>query len=257
MGLLTLFGNFSNTFSTNKIPLMQYRFLFPITMAAASLSFQCKAQDCAVSTASLAGRYEGDCKNGKADGNGKATGEDSYEGSFRSGVPDGKGKYTWKNGDYYDGEWFKGVKSGAGIMRYKLTGKDSIVTGFWKKDKYIGLYEKPYMVYKNTIHVTEITCKKVNNSLNQVELFLNSETGGIATSFSEQTAKPELTDIQVITGNYVKKEVNDTYPKKIGYLFQEVTFPFRVVYTIDNGKDMFELEISEAGKWNVQVRTAY
>jgi hypothetical protein len=236
---------------------MQYRFILSITLITASLPFQSKAQDCDVSVPALAGKYEGDCKNGKADGNGKAMGEDAYEGAFRSGVPDGKGKYTWKNGDYYDGEWFKGLKNGQGMMRYKLAAKDSIVTGFWKKDKYIGLYEKPYMVYKNTIHVTEIACKKVNNSLNQVEIFLTSETGGLVSSFNEQVAKPQITDFQIISGNYLKKEVNDSYPKKIGYLFQEVVFPFRMVYTIDYGKDMFELEISEAGKWTVQVRTSY
>jgi hypothetical protein len=237
---------------------MQYRLLFPLTIVVLSLSFQLKAQDCVVTTPSLAGKYEGDCKNGKADGAGKATGEDFYEGNFRSGVPDGKGKYTWKNGNYYDGEWFKGLKSGQGVMRFKLADKDSIVTGFWRKDKYIGLYEKPYMVHKNTIHVTEISCKKINNSLNQVELFLTSETGGLVTSFSgEATPKPQITDVQLISGNYLKKEVNDSYPKKIGYLFQEVVFPFRVVYTIDYGKDMFELEIAEAGKWTVNVKTSY
>ena len=236
---------------------MQYKLLITHTIAALFISSASMAQDCTVSVPALSGKYEGECKNGKADGNGKATGEDVYEGVFRSGVPDGKGKYTWKNGDYYDGEWFKGLKSGPGMMRYKLAAKDSIVTGFWKKDKYIGLYEKPYMVHKNTIHVTEISCKKVNTSLNQVELFLTSETGGLVSSFNEQVPKPQITDFQIISGNYLKKEVNDSYPKKIGYLFEEVVFPFRMIYTIDYGKDMFELEISEAGKWTVQVRTSY
>ncbi len=236
---------------------MQYSSLTLLTSVALSFTFSCFAQDCTVATAALAGRYEGGCKNGKADGNGKATGDDSYEGTFKSGVPDGKGKYTWKNGDYYDGEWYKGMKDGSGMMRYKLAAKDSIVSGFWKKDKYIGLYEKPYKLYKNTIHVTEVSCKKVNNSLNQVELFLSSETGGLVTSFNDQVPKPQITDIELITGNYLRKEVNDSYPKKIGYLFQEVVFPFRMVCTIDYGKDMFELEIAEPGKWTVQVKTSY
>ena len=78
---------------------MQYRFLSTITVAALLLSTAAMAQDCVVSVAALSGKYEGDCKNGKADGNGKAMGEDAYEGAFRSGLPDGKGKYTWKNGD--------------------------------------------------------------------------------------------------------------------------------------------------------------
>ena len=65
---------------------------------------------------SLKGTYEGDCKNGKADGKGKATGTDSYDGEFKNGLPDGIGKYNWKSGDYYEGEWKKGLKDGKGEM---------------------------------------------------------------------------------------------------------------------------------------------
>ena len=92
-------------------------------------------------------------------------------------------------------------------MRYKLANKDSIATGFWKKDKYIGLYEKPYMVYKNTIHLTEIACKKVNNSFNQVEIFLTSESGGMISSLtSDPVPKPQITVFEIISGNYLEKK---------------------------------------------------
>ncbi len=235
---------------------MRFNSFFAAVSIISLLTVKVKAQDCVLSVASLSGKNEGGCKKGKADGMGKAVGEDSYEGAFRSGLPDGKGKYTWKNGDWYDGEWYKGMKQGPGTMSYKIAGNDSSITGFWKKDKYIGLYEKPYIVYKNTIHVTNISCQHVNNSLNQVELFLNSVSGGINTVVGQSTPKPEITDIQIITGNYMMKTVNDSYAKKIGYRFEQVTFPFRAIYSINYGKDMFELEISESGKWTVEVNTS-
>jgi hypothetical protein len=232
---------------------MQFRSFFISILFIILLTIAGKAQDCAVAMASLTGKYEGECKKGKADGMGKAVGEDTYEGMFKAGLPSGKGKYTWKNGNWFDGEWLKGMKQGAGTMRYNLPGKDSIATGFWKKDKYTGLYETPYIIYKRTVHVTAITFQQVNNWGKEVEFFLNTETvtsisnGGIVT-------KAEITDIQIIAGNYHKKTINDSYGKKIGYHLEEMTFPFRAIFSIDNGRDMFELEIFEPGKWMVEVR---
>ena len=237
---------------------MQFKYFFIAASFASVLSITCKAQDCAVALPALSGKYEGECKNGKAEGTGKAVGEDSYEGMFKAGLPDGKGKYTWKNGDSYDGQWVKGLKNGDGVMHYRLAEKDSIVTGFWKKDKYIGLYEKPYMIIRNTIKVTSIAFQHQNNTKSQIELFLNSETGGgTPTTGGPTVPKPEITDIQIITGTYQQKKVNDSYAKKIGYLFEEVTFPFRAVYTINYGADMFEIAIYEPGRWSVEVRTSY
>jgi hypothetical protein len=235
---------------------MQLKYLFISISVFNLLAITCKAQDCTVSVTTLSGKYEGECKKGKADGMGKAVGEDTYEGMFKAGYPDGKGKYTWKNGDWFEGEWIKGNKQGAGVMRYNLLNKDSMVTGFWKKDRYIGLYEKPYIIYKKSVHVTGIFCQHVNNIGNRVELFLNSEIVGLNAP-SNSVPKAELTDIQIITGNYQRKTVNDSYSKKIGYLFEEVTFPFRAVYLINNGADMFEIEIAEPGRWMVEIRTAF
>lgn len=236
---------------------MNLKFLFFAALFAGVSAPECEAQDCVVSVTSLAGKYEGGCKKGKADGAGKAVGEDSYEGMFKSGLPDGRGKYVWKNGDWYDGEWFKGLKQGNGTMLYKLSGKDSLVTGFWKKDKYTGLYEKPFTIHKRTVHITDIACQRLDNSLNQIELFLNSESAGFKSFGGETSPKPEITDIQIITGSFMKKVVNDTYGKKIGYRLEEVVFPFRAVYSVNFNKDIFELEISEPGKWTVDIRTSF
>jgi hypothetical protein len=220
-------------------------------------TLECSAQECTAAPGPLAGKYEGPCKKGLAEGFGKAVGEDSYEGVFRSGLPHGKGKYTWKNGDWYDGEWAKGLKQGTGTMHFNITGKDSTLTGFWKKDKYVGLYEKPYAIHKKTVHITDIACQHLNNTLNQVEIFLNSETGGIRAGGGVPPPKPEITDVQIVSGSYSRKIVNDSYGKKIGYRFEDVVFPFRAIYSVNFNKDMFELEISESGKWTVDVRTSF
>src|SRR5688572_10083425 len=105
------------------------------------------AQDCTVESELLKGTYSGECKKGKANGKGKATGIDSYEGDFRSGKPDGKGTYSWANGNLFVGQFAGGMKEGKGKLIYKRTNaKDSSVEGFWKKDQYVGRYEHPYSI---------------------------------------------------------------------------------------------------------------
>ncbi|MGE5106277.1 MAG: hypothetical protein ACM3H8_01940, partial [Sphingobacteriales bacterium] len=42
---------------------------------------------CQVDLPALQGKYEGDCKNNKANGKGTAIGEDTYTGFFKNGLP--------------------------------------------------------------------------------------------------------------------------------------------------------------------------
>ena len=217
-----------------------------------------KGQDCVVAMESLKGKYEGPCKNGKADGIGKATGTDTYEGNFKAGLPDGNGKYTWKNGNWYEGDWYKGRRDGNGKMMYKLADRDSLLNGFWKKDAYAGKYEKPYIIHYKTIHVTHLSAIVQNKLLNQIDIFLDSETGNSPIGASNPggtVAKPTLTDMTVTAGTFLRRTENDSYGKKVGYTLEEVTFPFRVVLTV--GNDSVDLEFLEPGRWNVEIRLAY
>ena len=232
-----------------------------------------KAQDCAVGLESLKGKYEGGCKQGKADGKGKATGIDMYEGEFKNGLPEGTGRYTWKNGNYYDGNWLHGKRDGHGVMVYKLTDADSLVSGFWNKDVFTGKYEKPFIVHSKTKHVTQFTCRKENALSNQLDISLSSASGGNGSSIStinpDKTprtdegdapilplvAKPEITSIQVTEGEFSRKTENSNYGKKIVYTIEEVKFPFRAQINI--GNEFIDVEFFEAGRWSVEITLAY
>ena len=141
------------------------RIILLICLVIAAL-FETAAQsqnDCKVLLPSISSLYEGSCKKGLADGEGEAYGIDHYKGEFRKGFPDGDGTYIWKTGEMYSGEWKKGFREGKGEYTYKYMGKDTVISGIWKEDKYIG--EKaivPYVIeYKNSI--SRVTCVRIGS----------------------------------------------------------------------------------------------
>ncbi len=193
---------------------------------------------CEVVADSLKGSYEGDCKKGKADGEGKATGTDSYEGSFKNGLPDGKGMYVWRNGDVFTGNFKKGLKDGKGTLMAKS--EDRIITGYWKKDVYKGEYEKPYELHNVSSTVSHQDVNKI-------------EAGGASVTVSMESgimATADITHFELAGGNYQRDNKREMGKTKV-IEFQEVRFPFRVRFNINGGP--FDIEIFEPGTWQVNI----
>ena len=99
-------------------------------------------ENCKVLNPAISGNYEGKCKNGLASGKGVAIGLDRYEGQFSKGLADGDGTYTWSTGEIYVGEWKAGLRNGTGAYTMYVNGKDSIQSGVWENDKYLGTKPK-------------------------------------------------------------------------------------------------------------------
>lgn len=205
---------------------------------------------------SLSGAYEGDCKNGKANGYGKATGEDSYEGNFSNGLPEGEGKYTWKDGRTYVGHWIKGVQDGKGVMLVKNKEKeDTLQEGYWKKGTYIGKYLLPYLVHTRTKMVSSVTCRKVNTLSNEIAVTIESTMGNEVNGISTSTMpvdRPTITNFQLVYGTYQKETTDDRQLKKMVYRYETVTFPFRAQIYV--GTEMVEIELLEAGNWLLEIK---
>ena len=213
--------------------------------------FTARAQntDCKVLTDSLKGTYEGDCKNGKADGKGKATGTDSYDGEFKNGLPDGMGKYTWKSGGYYEGEWKKGLKDGKGEMHTIENNEVTVKTGFWKKDKYVGQYENPYRIITSTSDVGRV---EVNNTGKKGRSITITVKGLIDKSslYGNPNAIVVLTDFQVVRGMYTNKSNNKLTNSDVT-IFRDVVFPFMATFTF--GASSLQIELFESGDWDILV----
>lgn len=205
---------------------------------------------CTVLPDSLKGTYEGGCKNGKANGNGKAVGKNTYDGEFKNGLPEGKGKYTWSNGNYYYGSWKKGQKDGKGELHQFENGKENLVTGYWNKDNYRGEYENPYVITNVTTEIGRVEVSKISRD----EATINITVKGLSnssslTSGSFQTSTV-MTAHQVTRGSYVSKSSSALTNKEVT-IFRGVVFPFRCTFNF--GNSMIEIEFFEKGAWDVMV----
>jgi hypothetical protein len=112
------------------------KFLLALGLAALTFALPAAGQaptQCKVLDPELQGSYSGGCKDGLAEGHGKASGIARYEGEFRAGRKQGKGVKTWPSGDRYEGDFVADRKEGKGTYTW---GRNSA----WAGEKYSGDY---------------------------------------------------------------------------------------------------------------------
>jgi len=185
--------------------------------------------------------YEGDCKKGLAHGNGDAKGVDTYSGQFKKGYPQGTGTYVWQNGDYYIGNWHKGLRNGEGEFHTKINNRDTVYAGIWKCDKYLG--ERtilPTVTYKSS--VDRYSFKRLGKgSLISIQFKQNGTTN---TS---------------ITGLIIDGDSGVEVKKGNSFCFEGFVIPFKcsIRYTTSNKLQKvlidakFEFEITQMGNWDL------
>jgi len=197
--------------------------------------------DCKVLMEPISASYSGKCKNGLAHGKGIAQGTDHYEGQFSKGLPAGTGIYTWADGTYYDGQWREGMKNGKGT----LVARDSVLSGFWKDDRYVG--KKAISPYKVTysLSVPRYTFSKTSPSGSLIRLRIMQ--GG-----SDNTA---IEDFSIAYSS------GDEYRNGPYFCVQNIRFPVdvKVKYRAWNQLHtsqfnvIFEFTVTEPGTWDVMV----
>lgn len=200
----------------------------------------------------ISAKYEGECKKGKANGNGQAEGTDTYVGVFKDGLPNGQGIYKWENGNSYNGLWVNGKRDGEGTMTFKRGGKtDSLVTGFWKKDKYSGRYEKPYKVYNRSVQVTKSEVKFKPSNTNDITVLLSNTTGNMPSMSGRVSAKASLTDVNIAKGRYIRLVNLFEKNQQTAYKLEQVTFPFRAKFRVGNQE--VDVEFMEDGEYTLDI----
>lgn len=192
---------------------------------------------CQVLLPQIAGSYEGECKKGLAEGMGKAQGIDFYEGYFKKGYPDGHGKYAWKDGATFEGEWKKGQKNGYGVLTNHPGLRDTILTGYWIDDDYIGTEKSPYKVNNKGINIIGLNVTRVGSDKDQIVVEFNKNGKPLSIySFS----------VTEILGGYSTISKSD-FSKTL----LNVRFPFRA--EMAGGAYVFDVTISQRGSWKIIV----
>lgn len=227
--------------------------LLLLTVWATLSSLNALSQNCKVLEVFLQGTYEGECQHGKANGLGKAIGTDSYEGMFKNGYPDGVGKYTWKNGDWFEGSFRAGKKNGSGTFHlFSKESGDSIQTGYWSKDQYIGSYEVPFKLVSKSYMVKSvmITPDSKQQEPTQILISLSNVVGG-ADDLHGPIPKPELSSLDIKSGSYAtRSDVTNTGKRNFYYLLN-VNFPF--IAGIRIGSEEVVIELNNKGSWKVDI----
>jgi hypothetical protein len=244
--LLTLYGAiFELEISGNKSSEMKKSKILAVIVMLPLLGNVINAQSpCKVLNPKIGESYTGLCKQGLADGNGEALGVDQYKGEFKKGLPDGTGTYIWQTGEKYEGSWKKGFRDGEGNFTFKYEGRDSVLSGVWKEDKYIGeKVIKPYVIlYKNSI--TRVSCVRMGD-IPYVE-YKFSRTGGKADDIRSLFLQGSTGD-ENISSNFIG--------------FEQTTFPFEGKVRFEAPNSFYtstlscelRLLISQPGSWIITI----
>lgn len=199
-------------------------------------------ENCKVLLPGINGSYTGSCKKGLADGKGESTGVDHYIGDFKKGYPDGTGTYTWKTGETYTGEWAKGLRNGEGLYSFKYEGRDSVLSGQWKDDKYIGKAVLPPYIIEYRNNIGRISCVRTG------------DRPYVRYTFSRTNVENLL-----LQGSSGMENINLSATGFTGY--DQVTFPFKGIVKFNAPNAMMatimacelRLTINEPGAWVVTI----
>ncbi len=213
-------------------------------------SYKSYAQEvnCEVKQEEIKGTYTGTCLNGKANGPGKSVGIDMYEGDFKDGYPDGYGRYIWRNKNHFEGKFKKGKLDGSGEMHYITnTNQDSVVTGFWKKNKYIGLYESAYIVHTHSTKLTKVECRVTSKKGDDIYITIRQLLGSGVIIPDIVT----ISNISVVRGTYYTQNTSKLTNGSTTRI-QDILFPFRAIFTLSNGEQT-EISFFETAEYDVNI----
>lgn len=202
--------------------------------------------NCKVLNPSISDSYTGSCKQGLADGKGEAFGVDQYKGDFKKGLPNGKGTYIWQAGPKYEGSWKNGMRDGDGKYTFKYDGRDSVLAGIWKEDKYVGIKAVAPYVVQYLSGISRVSCTRAG------------EIPYVKYKFSRSGGKAEENDIRNLTfqGSTGQESVQTDF---VG--FEQVTFPFegKVRFEAPNTLNTttvnceLRILINQPGSWTVTI----
>ncbi len=196
---------------------------------------------CKVQVKNLQGTYEGECKNGRANGQGSAKGIDSYTGDFKKGYPNGNGIYNWANGDVYEGEWKMGARNGKGKFNYKKNDENKIDEGIWDTNIFLGKELLSPTITEKTNIKSGFYFKRLSNG------------SKLTISFTQNGLPATPIDLYVVRSSGTESPIDNNLS------IINMTFPFKckVKFRSDNGivksDCILSFEILQQGEWILNI----
>jgi len=160
-----------------------------------------------------------------------------------------------QRGLVYKGGIKKGRKDGYGTLYMKtLSGKDSLVTGYWKHDQFMGLFEYPFKMLGKTFMVSnvQISYEPATPPNNTIEISMESVSGG-AFNVHGEIPKPSLTEAIFQRGSYQLMMPVTNQQKRNTYIFQNVIYPATVLFKI--GTEEVQIEFNAEKNYKVFINT--
>ena len=160
-----------------------------------------------------------------------------------------------QKGWIYKGGIKKGKKDGYGILYMKtVSGKDSLVTGFWKHDQFMGIFEYPFKMLGKTFMVSnvQISYEPATPPNNTIEISMESVSGG-AFNVHGEIPKPSLTEAIFQRGSYQLMMPVTNQQKRNTYIFQNVIYPATVLFKI--GTEEVQIEFNAEKNYKVFINT--
>jgi len=222
------------------------------------------AQNCEVLVEPLSKEYIGDCKKGRADGEGLAKGDGIiYEGEFKKGYPHGVGTLEFEDGRIFKGEWKNGEIYGYGELT-QVSGqvKKGYFKGMVNGFRYMGEDKASLAGYKviETERLENATFTFVNSNPlgNRLTIKIFENNIREITNFEIL----EITDgvIQLVTngGGRLNAEIEElAFPVTIGirYIIPYGTQDTKLPGGVDNlnSPRRMRFTITEPGNWIITI----
>jgi len=233
---------------------MKTLFFLTVLLCISSFTLTSAQESCEVLLPQLQGAYEGGCKNGLADGHGKATGLDMYEGNFKKGWPHGMGTYAWNTGALYTGGWKKGMRHGVGKYSYYINDKEMVENGLWKNDVYKGAVPvKPDIIRQ--INIDKVITQYLGEG-NKIEL--KFFYGG--SPVKDVTGSSLSMDHQLLNIKMEGSSGTEFFrSEEIGY--ENMDFPFTIKLTYNSFNQLqtmkidclLEMKFTQSGSYRIQL----
>jgi MORN repeat len=213
---------------------MRNKNIATIILTLVIFSHSTQGQNCKVLGENTIIKFEGECTNGLANGNGRCYYRDSifFVGKFENGLREGKGELHFPGNNQ----------------------QDSIVKGYWSGDYFTGKRYEQY-VFKDEKVLSDCEFSFISKKKKQLTIRIELTKSGTADeSILSQTGQsfPRVVYLEVLDSKKTINQISKSEdPIKSEYVYEIESYPVKLKMELSNGKKI-KFELNRSGEWLMQ-----